>query len=382
MSLRKKIISLVLSLLFIVTFMASIISSIELQKDYKHRIFGQMIIQLDEDEYLINTLNPNFSLDRDYNYFAQYAQRAHHRLTLIDSTGLVLFDSHIPRDDLHVLENHLFRPEIQMALHQDIGQNERISATLHKPMFYIAKISGGQGRIKLIRLALPLDEIQDALNTMQWKIILGGGIALALIAVISYLIAIRLTYPIHQLAQVARRIKGGDYNARFAGADDDEIGSLADLLNEILEKMNDDLVRMKKLERMRSQFLGNVSHELRTPIFSVQGYLETLMQNPDADRENQKKFIRNAFRQAKRLNNLLTDLIDISRIESGEMKMTFRSFDIHNWLDKIVLEANESIGDQKVDVLLANEVDEQIQVLGDQERLKQVMHNLVTNAIQ
>ena len=382
LSLRHKIISLVLSLLFIVTLTASIISIIELQKYFRQRIFDQLVIQLDEAEYLLNTLNPNFSIDRDYRYFEQYAEKTRHRLTLIDSAGHVLFDSNVPPDSLPALENHLFRPEIQMALHKGIGQNERLSATLQTPMFYVAKLSGKQGRIKFIRLALPLAEIQYALNTIQWKIILGGGMALALIAVISYLIAIRLTYPIHQLAQVARRIKNGDYDARFAGAADDEVGGLADLLNEILEKMNDDLVRMKKLERMRSQFLGNVSHELRTPIFSVQGYLETLIQNPDANPEKQKKFIRKAFRQAKRLNSLLTDLIDISRIESGEMKMTFRSFDIHKWLEKIVIEANESIGDQNVDILLANEADEHIHVLGDRERLKQVMHNLLTNAIK
>lgn len=381
-SLRKKIISLVLSLLFIVTLTASIISIVELQKYFRQRILDQTVIQLDETEYLLNSSQYDFTTSRDYDYFVHYANKARHRLTLIDSTGIVLFDSNVPMRDLDALENHLFRPEIQMALHRGIGQNERVSATLHKALFYVAKVAEKQGQIRFIRLALPLDEIQNTLTAIQWKIMLGGGMALALIAVISYLMAIRLTYPVHQLAQVALKIKSGDYSARFAGAGDDELGGLAELLNEILEKMNDDLVRMKKLEHMRSQFLGNVSHELRTPIFSVQGYLETLMQNPDADPEKQKKFIRKAFRQAERLNNLLTDLIDISRIESGEMKMTFLSFDVHSWLEKIVLEAKESVGDQNIDIFLANEVDEHIQVLGDQERLKQVMHNLVTNAIK
>ncbi len=384
-SLRKKIIFLVLSLLVVVTLAASIISTRELQKYYKDRLFSQMIIQSDEVEYLISTQNFDLKSSDDYKYLAEYAKKSHYRLTLIDSTGRVIFDSLVPRDSLNVLENHLWRPEVQAALQHGIGQNERTSNTVHQPMYYGARLYRAANRspsISVIRLALPLEEVEAVLATVRWKIMLGGGTALVLIAIVSYLIASRLMYPIHQLSSVAEIIKSGNFEERFHVGGDDEVGELARLLNEMLDKIKDDLIRMKKLEHVRTQFLGNVSHELRTPIFSVQGYLETLMSNPDAEPKKLQKFIRKAYRQAVRLNSLLTDLIDISRIESGEMQMTFSSFDVHDWISKMVEDMRETAAENNVRIILDNEENQHIKVLGDRDRLNQVIYNLTTNAIK
>jgi len=83
---------------------------------------------------------------------------------------------------------------------------------------------------------------------------------------------------------------------------------------------------LKKLEQVRSQFLGNVSHELRTPIFAVQGYLETLLDGAVDDPVVNRSFLEKAQSNLSRLNALLEDLINISQIESGEMKMSSSLF--------------------------------------------------------
>jgi two-component system phosphate regulon sensor histidine kinase PhoR len=97
----------------------------------------------------------------------------------------------------------------------------------------------------------------------------------------------------------------------------------------------------------------------------------------------QKSFVEKAYRQAARLNSLLTDLIDISRIESGEMKMSFRYFDAHEWLAKQVAEIQTTANEHNVKLVLRSQKFRRgVSVLGDRERLMQVITNLVTNAIK
>jgi len=348
-----------------------------------------MSIHMNEVEYVM--LNSNLiNAEKKYDRLNSLARNSHTRITLIDSVGIVLYDSNVAQDSLQYLENHITRPEIQMSLTEKIGFDKRISASIHKPMFYTAKTFNREQAVNnpllekvcFIRLAIPLKDVENVLNAVLWKIFSGGAIALVIIAVISYLFAYRLTYPIHKLSVVADTIKKGNLEARFEHKNKDEIGDLADLLNQMLEKLRQDLVQLRKLEKMRGEFLGNVSHELRTPIFAVQGYLETVMNMKGKDQKKQKKFIKKAYHQAVRLNNLLTDLIDISRIESGEMKMIFKKFNLSKWLNNIVEDLKESAEEHNVDLTFLNKDENKVYVIGDKDRLKQVIINLVTNAIK
>jgi two-component system phosphate regulon sensor histidine kinase PhoR len=391
LSLRRKIILLSLSLLFFVTVSASFFSTYEMQKYYKTRVFQQLKSQLEELEYLLVYTDLGKTPDDvDYESLVEYARTSAFRLTLIDSTGTVIFDSNVPQDSLAYVENHINRPEIQNALHKGtIGSHQRASATIHESMFYAAKRLDFApqhpffAHVKFIRLAIPLKEIETVLSAVRWKIFGGGGFALLIMAAVSYWIAKRVTKPIHSLTQAAELVKKGNVNAHFDVQTRDEIGDLAILLNQMLDKLREDLVQMRKLEKMRSQFLGNVSHELRTPIFAVQGYLETILNEKGFKPKKARIFIRKAYKQSERLNNLLTDLIDISRIESGEMKMSFNEFGVHDWLSKLVSDLEPTANRENVKLTLSPRTAvEDITVIGDQDRLNQVIINLVENAIK
>ena len=80
---------------------------------------------------------------------------------------------------------------------------------------------------------------------------------------------------------------------------------------------------------VRTEFLGNVSHELRTPIFAIQGFVETLLEGAVNDSKVNMQFLKKANQHTINLSNLLNDLIDISMIESGEMKMSFCYFNVN-----------------------------------------------------
>ncbi len=196
----------------------------------------------------------------------------------------------------------------------------------------------------------------------------------------------RLVRPIGDLVPQAAGIARGRLEVSNHGDPDVpiELQYLAKAINEIGEKQARDFAAMQKLERVRSEFLANVSHELRTPIFAVQGFLETLLDGAVDDSNVNRDFLERAQGQAGRLNALLNDLIDISRIESGEMRMSFRMFDIQPFLRDIIKEMHGIAEQKKIELYFTGNIlpHHEVMVFGDKDRLKQVMVNLIDNAIK
>lgn len=142
-----------------------------------------------------------------------------------------------------------------------------------------------------------------------------------------------------------------------------------------------DIANLKKLEQVRTEFLGNVSHELRTPIFAIQGYLETLMDGAIDDPKVNKNFLSKAIHHTNNLNNLLHDLIDISMIESGQMRMSFRYFTIGDYLENLVNDFKLQASEKHIE-LIFHPVRKNLKLFGDRDRLKQAIVNLLSNAIK
>jgi two-component system phosphate regulon sensor histidine kinase PhoR len=159
------------------------------------------------------------------------------------------------------------------------------------------------------------------------------------------------------------------------------LSALENEIKEMFEKAKSDIEYLERLQRMRSQFLANVSHELRTPIFSIQGYLETLLNGAMDDPKVNKHFLQKADQHTVNLSNLLNDLIDISMIESGEMRMSYRYFDINNFIQNILSEFIP-MADEKNIKIIFNPAKDDLQVFGDKDKLRQVFVNLLQNAIK
>jgi two-component system phosphate regulon sensor histidine kinase PhoR len=165
-------------------------------------------------------------------------------------------------------------------------------------------------------------------------------------------------------------------------AGSEEFKFLTEAINKLIEKIAEDFNELKKLERYRSEFLGNVSHELRTPLFTIQSYLETLIEGGIKDPEINEKYLKKAYENLERLNRLLNDLIDISQIESKQLRFSFRYFNINELIQKVV-DNLKILADQK-GITIEFLKDENLKEMawGDKERLYQAIENLIENAIR
>lgn len=186
---------------------------------------------------------------------------------------------------------------------------------------------------------------------------------------------------LNTIVDALQRINAGDLSVRLPETGTPELRRIGKLVNQVVGNLKEDIAKLEKLERVRSEFLANVSHELRTPIFSIQGFIETLIDGAIDDDEVNREFLRKAYEHSERLNVLLNDLIEISRIESGEMRMSFRYFDISEFL-KNVTEEMSPLAERKSLRITSSTDSHEVLVLGDKERLRQAISNLIDNSIK
>lgn len=140
-----------------------------------------------------------------------------------------------------------------------------------------------------------------------------------------------------------------------------------------------DLTRLKQLERTREEFVANVSHELRTPLSLIKGYVETLLDGAKDNPEVATKFLQTIQRNSERLQFLIEDLLTISELESGRIKMNLQTVQLRSIVEKVLEDFRTQARTRKT--VMRNEVPE-LTARADADRLQQVLGNLVGNAIK
>ncbi len=194
-------------------------------------------------------------------------------------------------------------------------------------------------------------------------------------------IGLRRRKEINEIKNIISSIRQNKYQSPDEIVLSKNLSELGNEIKEMFEKTKNDIDSLERLQKVRSQFLANVSHELRTPIFAIQGFLETLLNGAIDDPKVNKHFLQKANHHTVNLNNLLNDLIDISMIESGEMRMSFRYFEINEFINSIVSEFNQMAVEKNIK-LNYNPVKDGLKVFGDRDKIKQVFVNLLQNAIK
>jgi len=144
----------------------------------------------------------------------------------------------------------------------------------------------------------------------------------------------------------------------------------------------EEIEQLKKLELFRKEFLGNVSHELKTPIFNLQGYIHTLIDGAIDDPAVNKNFLKKAAKSVDRLSDLVEDLIHISQLETGQLRMSMGKFDIHHLVLEIFEGLETRADERNIKLTFKEGCDKPFWVLGDKVRINQVLVNLIVNSIK
>jgi signal transduction histidine kinase len=194
--------------------------------------------------------------------------------------------------------------------------------------------------------------------------LLAGALALTMVQ----FLARGMTYPLRQMAAAARAMARGDYNRRVTATSRDEVGELAGAFN----RMAGDLA---EVDRMRRDLIANVSHELRTPISALRAVLENLI---DGVQSPSTETIETMLAQVERLGRLVTQLLDLSRLESGVVPLQLSEFELHPLIRQTVRETTL----HQPTVSVAVEVSPGLVACADPERMHQVVSNLLENAIR
>jgi signal transduction histidine kinase len=220
--------------------------------------------------------------------------------------------------------------------------------------------------------ASTLDEVEGNVSLIRRQILLSGGIALVIALGAGYLVARALSQRVGRLEHAARKVASGDFSNPIRADSDDELGQLA----KAFDDMQNQLAR---LDRARKQFIASASHELRTPIFSLGGFLE-LLADEELDEETRRQFLEQIRGQVDRMRKLATELLDLSRLESGALELRPEPTDVGQLAREVAAEFTPAA--QRHESIVVLELDENpIELDCDPERVAQVLRILLDNAL-
>ncbi len=324
------------------------------------------------DEYL--RLFPDRSeqaLDR----YVQSHYIPHLRVTLISLNGKVMYDSEL-KDYSHVA-NHASRPEIVSALHNGAGSTvERNSKTLKGDFFYSATCFPKDSLI--IRSALPYtSDLSKSLKADQHYIWFAVATML-LLTIILYRFTRRLGDNIQRLRTFASRADNGESldTEDLVGFPSDELGEIAERIIKIYKRLQ---TTRQEQDILKRQLTQNIAHELKTPVASIQGYLETILDNSNINDSMREQFLKRCYAQSQRLASLLQDISTLNRMDDAPDMIGTEDVNISEIVANIQKETALQL--QQKQMSFINKLPNDVMVKGSPSLIYSVFRNLTDNAI-
>ena len=494
MNIRTQLTLSYIGIILLVFFAMYLILEVTLKGLLNNRITNELETQASLiREYLIEELpeEDNFSYGVIDGLVDRLVETGKVRLTFMDEDGIVWGDSERDGQSLIEMDNHLNRPEVQVAIIEGKGIRDRFSLTTKTEFRYFTlPIKKGEKLIGFSRIAMPMETVNNSLSKIRRSLLFVSIAGSILVIIILVFTTGAILKPIKKLTQITQSVASGELTTQVQVNSANELGQLSrnfnlmtdrvqtqidrislekQRLETILNSMSEgvllvngqseityanpagismlnlpenyvgralieinripqlqalvrnaektqelafseirlanlneseaevtvvpvasqseyvivihDVSKLRRLERIRADFVANVSHELRTPLTTIRGYAETLLTNGNTKTKKRKEFLVKILKHSDRLSRLVSDLLELARLETGDVKLDRTQCHLKEFHEQ-VLDVFEPVLEESGVTLEWEIPDDLPQISVDSQLFMQVFVNLIDNAIK
>jgi len=222
-------------------------------------------------------------------------------------------------------------------------------------------------------LKVAMAPVEDTVGILQRQLIIIIGIIFVVSIFVSYLLSKKFTKPILDLNRLAENFAQGKFETRVKNTSKDEIGRLADRMNQMGQELS-------KNEKLQKELIANVSHELRTPLTLIRGYAETLRDVTGSFPDKREKQLGVIIDESERLGNIVEDILSLSQLQAGAVTFEISPFSLNEMMADIMVRYELQVGVGHFTIHGVQELN--CYLLGDKRRMEQVIYNLLNNAFR
>ena len=188
--------------------------------------------------------------------------------------------------------------------------------------------------------------------------------------------------PLSKLQEATRKIRDGNLDFTLDIEEDDEIGELCQDFEEMRIRLKESAEQKIQYDNENKELISNISHDLKTPITAIKGYVEGILDGVASSPEKLDKYIRTIYNKANDMDRLIDELTFYSKIDTNRIPYTFSKLNVEDYFSDCAEELGLEMETRGIELVYANYVEKDVQVIADGEQIRRVIHNIVSNAIK